>query len=167
MKRLFCVIPLVFLLCFAFGCKQAEEGAEGPKVDVEADKEAIGKLTADWFAAELQRDMEASLSFLAPDAVIHMEGAPAIGGTSAHRALYEEFFKIPFTDWVIEPRTVIVSESGDLAYDIGSFKMIFEGPEGQKEEPQKSTIIWRKLEGQWKVAVCCFTNDSPQTPTSE
>ncbi len=96
-----------------------------------------------------------------------MEGAPAIVGTTANRAFYEEFFKIPFTDWVIEPRTIVVSESGDLAYDIGSFKMVIEGPEGRKEEPQKSTIVWRKLEGKWKVVVCCFTYDSPQAPASE
>jgi len=168
MKNPILVVSLVLLLCFAFGCqRQREEVAEKPMVDLAAEKNAISKLTLDWFAAELRRDMDASLSYLAPDAVFQAEGAPAIVGTTALRAAYEEIFKIPFTDWVIEPRTVVVSGSGDLAYDIGSFKMVFEGPEGRKEEPQKSTIVWQKLEGQWKVVVCCFSSDSPPAPSSK
>jgi uncharacterized protein (TIGR02246 family) len=167
MNKLLMVIPLVFLLCFTFGCQQGEEVAEEPLVDVAAEEEAIRKLTTDWFADELSRDMEASLSYLAPDAMFQFEGAPTVVGTTAIRAAYEEIFKLPFTDWMIEPRTVVVAASGDLAYDIGSFKMVFEGPEGRTEAPQKSTIIWRKLEDQWKVAICCFSSDTPPGPTSE
>ena len=83
------------------------------------------------------------------------------------RAAYEEFFKIPFTDWVMEPRTVFVAESGDLAYDLGSFKMVIEDSEDRTEIPQKSTNIWRKLEGQWKCVVMTFSSDTPPSPPSE
>jgi len=167
MKKLLLVIPLVFLLCFTFSCQQGEEVAEEPVVDIAAEEEAIRKLTTDWFADELRRDMEASLSCVAPDAMFQLEGTPTIVGTTAIRTAYEEFFKLPFTDWMMEPRTVVVAASGDLAYDIGSFKMVFEGPEGRTEVPQKSTFIWRKLDGQWKVVVCCFSSDTPPAQTSE
>lgn len=167
MKKLLMVVPLVILFCFTFSCQQGEGVAEEPVVDIAAEEEAIRKLTTDWFADELRRDMEASLSCVAPDAMFQLGGAPTIVGITAIRAAYEELFKIPFTDWVVEPRTVVVSKSGDLAYDIGSFKMVFEGSEGRKEEPQKSTIIWRKLDGQWKVVVCCFSSDTPPAQTSE
>ncbi len=168
MKKLFMILSLAFLLCFTFSCqKQGEEVAEEAMIDLTAEEEVIRKLTIDWFADELRRDMEASLSNLAPDAIFQLGGAPTIVGTTAIRAAYEEFFKLPFTDWVIEPRIVVVAASGDLAYDIGSFKMVIEGPEGRKEEPQKSTFIWRKLDGQWKVVVCCFSNDTPPEQTAE
>ena len=167
MKKLLMVIPLVLLLCFTFGCQKAEEATEEPVVDVEAEEEAIRTLTTEWFAAELRRDMEACLSNFAPDAVLHVEGAPTIVGISGIRAGYEEFFKIPFTDWVMEPRTVFVSESGDLAYDFGSFKMVIEDLEGRTEVPSKNIIIWRKLEGQWKCVVITGSNDVPPSPPSE
>ena len=167
MKKSLLVIPLVILLCFTFGCQKGEEAAEEPAVDLAAEEKAIRKLTTDWFADELRRDMEASLSYLAPDAMFQLEGAPTIVGTTAIRAAYEEFFKLPFTDWVMEPRIIVVAASGDLAYDIGSFKMVFEGPEGRTEAPQKSTIIWRKLEDQWKCVVLAFSNDTLPAPTSE
>jgi ketosteroid isomerase-like protein len=41
MKRLCCVIPLVFLLCFPFGCKQGGGMVGGPTADAEEEKEAI------------------------------------------------------------------------------------------------------------------------------
>ena len=42
MKKLLMIIPLVFLLCLTFSCqKQAEEVAEEPVVDVEAEKANI------------------------------------------------------------------------------------------------------------------------------
>jgi pimeloyl-ACP methyl ester carboxylesterase len=47
MKKLLMILPLVFLLCFTFGCqKQAEEVAEEPAVDT-AEKEAEPTITVD------------------------------------------------------------------------------------------------------------------------
>ncbi len=154
--------PIVFALapCLAVACAPGM-----PPVDLVAEEAAIRQLTTDWFAAETRRDMEASLSYLAPDAVIQSEGAPTIIGVSAMRALYEEFFQAPFTDVVMEPRTVVVAASGDLAYDIGPWKMVFASPEGQTEAPGKSTIIWRKVEGQWKAVVMSFSMDTAPAAT--
>jgi uncharacterized protein (TIGR02246 family) len=139
----------------------------GPEIDLADEEQAIRKLTTDWFADEIRRDMEASLSYLAPDAVIQPEGAPTIEGTAAIRCLWEEFFKMPYTDLVMEPRTVVVAESGDLAYDIGPWKMVFEGEEGRTEAPVKSTIVWRKLNGQWKAVVLSFSMDTPPAPATD
>lgn len=152
--------PIVLGLAACLGVACAP-GA--PAVDLAAEEVAIRRLTADWFAAETRRDIEASLSYLAPDAVIQPEGAPTITDMTAMRGLYEEFFQVPFTDLVMEPRTVVVAASGDLAYDIGPWKIVFEGPYGRTEAPAKSTIIWRKVEGQWKAVVMSFSMDTPAT----
>ncbi|UCE42252.1 MAG: lipocalin-like domain-containing protein [Candidatus Aminicenantes bacterium] len=37
MKKLFMILPMVVLLCFAFGCQQGEEVAAEPAVDVKAE----------------------------------------------------------------------------------------------------------------------------------
>ena len=41
MKKLFMIFPLVFLLCLTFGCQKAEEVAEEPVADVEAEIENV------------------------------------------------------------------------------------------------------------------------------
>ena len=149
-------ILVVMATCFGIAC-----APELPPIDLAAEEAAIRELTADWFAAEARRDIEASLSYLAPDAVIQPEGAATITDSAETRALYEEFFAAPFTDLVMEPRTVVVAASGDLAYDVGPWRMVFEGPDGRAEAPGKSTIIWRKVDGQWKVVVMSFSMDTP------
>jgi ketosteroid isomerase-like protein len=132
-----------------------------PEVDLAAEEAGLRQSTTEWFAAEVRRDMEACLSYVAPDVVIQPEGAPTITGVTEMRALYEEFFEVPFTDLVMEPRTIVVAQSGDLAYDLGGWKMIFEGPDGKTEAPGKSTIIWRKIDGEWKAVVMSFSMDTP------
>lgn len=47
MKKLLMILPLVFLLCFAFGCQKAEEVSEEPAVDVEASEEGVKPLIID------------------------------------------------------------------------------------------------------------------------
>jgi len=47
MKKLLMIIPLVFLLCFAFGCQKKAEEAK-PTVDIEAEKSAVKALIDDW-----------------------------------------------------------------------------------------------------------------------
>ena len=137
--------------------------AATPKVDLTAETNAVRQRFADWVAAEKRRDLELSMSFLAPDAVIHGEGTPAIKGIEAARGVWKAFFDIPFTDIVnTEPRTVVVSSSGDLAYDAGSWKLIVPGKDGPTEQRGKSAIVWQKRDGQWKAVGLSFSMDSSQ-----
>jgi len=136
-------------------------------IDLDTEEQTIRKLTADWFADEVRRDVDASLSYIASDVVIQPEGAPTINGIAAMRSLYEEVFKMPFVDLVMEPRTVVVAASGDLAYDIGPWKMVFEGENGRTEAPHKSNIIWRKLNGQWKIVALSYSMDTPPATATD
>ena len=51
MKKLYMVLPLVFLLCFTFGCQQGEEVAEEPVVDLDAEKEGVLAVNAEFLEA--------------------------------------------------------------------------------------------------------------------
>ena len=155
----------ILLLLSVFTCAGCAPSA--PDIDLDAEKQAILDLNANWFADEVRRDIDASLSYLAPDVVVQTAGAPAIHGIDAARSLYEGFFKIPYIDLVGVPRTVVVAASGDLAYDIGPSNFVFEGDNGRTEVPAKSTIIWRKLNDEWKVVVLSFTADTPPAASTE
>jgi ketosteroid isomerase-like protein len=131
-------------------------------VNDESEKDRISSRTRDWFAVEAQRDMEASLSFMTPDVIIHSEGAHAIVGLDAARALYEEFFKIPFIDLEFLPREIEIAESGDMAYDIGPFNFVFDGDNGPARTPAKSLLVWKRVDGEWKSVALAFTGSTPQ-----
>ena len=133
-------------------------------VDRGAEERAIRQLTTDWFAAEKRRDMEAALNYLSPDAVIQPEGTPTVVGVEGMRSLYKEWFALPYTDLVMEPRTVVVASSGDLAYDIGPWQVVTESSSGKTAVAGKSTIVWKKLNGQWKAVVMTYSMDAPSAP---
>ena len=136
-----------------------------PKVDTAAEAQVVRKRYADWVEAEKRRDLEAALSFLAPDAVVQGGDAPAIKGLAAARALWKEIFAIPYTDMVdVEPRTVVVAQAGDMAYDYGNFKIILPGLNGHTEVRAKSLVVWKKVDGQWKAVVDTFSMDAPSAP---
>jgi len=138
-----------------------------PKVDNAAEVTAVRKRYSDWVQAEKRRDLEAAMSFLAPDAVVQGGDAPAIKGIEAARVLWKEIFSIPYTDMVdIEPRTVVVAKSGDMAYDAGNFKIIIPGEHGSTEVRAKSLVVWQKIDGQWKAVVNTFSMDAPPEPVA-
>ena len=139
-----------------------------PEVDLNAEKETIYKLTADLISAELRRDMEETLSFLAPDAVAQLAGNPIqepsiVSGTTEIRTLYEKIFDMPYSDIRWESRDILFPSSGDLAYQSGTMRIVFEGPDATTVVPGEGTIIWRKSSGQWKAAIMHFSMSEPYT----
>ena len=59
------------------------------KVDNAAEVTAVRKRYSEWLQAEHRRDLEAAISFLAPDAVVQGGDAPAVKGVEGARALWE------------------------------------------------------------------------------
>ena len=133
-----------------------------PEANTAAEVSAVRQRFANWVAAEKRRDLDASMSFLALDAVIQGEGAPALQGREAARGVWKAFFEIPYTDIVdVAPRTVVVSDAGDLAYDVGNWKIVLPGNPSPTEERGKSTIIWQKQGGEWMAVAFSFSMDAP------
>jgi ketosteroid isomerase-like protein len=87
MKKLFMILPLVFLVCLAFGCqKQVEDVVKKPVADVgvEADVEAIKAILAEWVVSYNAGEFERLGSFyLAEDAVGMYENIPILEGKDA------------------------------------------------------------------------------------
>jgi len=138
--------------------------AKPPTVDIVAEESAVRQRDAGWWAAEKRRDTDAAMSFVAENGVIHEDGHPAITGRESLRDAYKEFFAIPYTDFSVEPRAITVAASGDLALDIGSWKIIVDENGKKSELPGKSTIVWKKVNGEWKVVACAVTMDTPPAP---
>jgi ketosteroid isomerase-like protein len=162
MKKLFMVLPLVFLLCFSFSCQKGEEVAEEPVVDVEAEKQVIRDMLKRGFEVENQKDVDAimSLGFFAEDIAIQVPNVPQLKGLEAARNFYTEFFKILVS---IEggPTEIIISESGDMAWDYGWNRAIYEGPDGPIEDEGKYLEVWKKIDGKWKIIAVSFSSDKP------
>jgi uncharacterized protein (TIGR02246 family) len=152
MKKLLLIIPLVFLLCFTIGCQKAEEVAEEPVVDVEAEIEAVRKADSAWLKAFREKDIDQVLSFYWDDVMWLMRDIPTIKGKEEVKEMWSRFFNDPnsWIDW--KPIKVEVSNSGDLALYVGTFEIRQTDEEGKiVTEKGESVVVWKKApDGKWR-----------------
>ena len=168
MKKLLLVIPLVILLCFAFGCQQGEEAAEEPAVDVEADKEAIKKITDDFNAALNAGDIDKLVSLFTDDAVRIPPNEPALIGKEAIRGLFQQ----QLDQFTVQNEGVIVDlkVSGDLAFFRGSWTSINtpkDGGEPLNYNGSYVSVIQKQPDGSWKTICNSWSNEQLILPSPE
>ena len=163
MKKLLMISPLVFLLCFNFGCQKAEEVAEEPAVDVEADKEAIESLMNQVEKAFNEGDIDAYMSTVADNAVIMEPNEPAIIGKEAIRNHYGFIESMNFDMKIFIDE---IEVSGDWAFHRSRWKGSWtEEESGQKTEIESKdiNILKRQPDGSWKITHVIFNFTSRKT----
>jgi len=152
MKKLLMVLPLVFLLCFTFGCQKAEEVAEEPVVDVEAEREAVLAVNAEFLEAVKAMDIERTMSVFADEAMMVVYNDDIFRDKEGIRKFFEGFFEAGWNANVIVEKSD-VSQSGDLAY------LLVKLDHSRVKEDQSVdyvkigafTIFKKQLDGTWKI----------------
>lgn len=116
----------------------AQGQVDGPAAEVEAREIAFAKTMAD-------RDLDAFLSFVSPEAVFFNGNEPLRGRDAIERD-WARFFEGPDAPFSWHPDVVQVLESGHLALSSGPVL----GASG--EQIGRFNSIWRKdADGQWWV----------------
>jgi len=150
MKKLLMIIPLVFLLCFTYGCQKAEEVAEEPLVDVEADVEAIKALEHETMRAFNEGDLESYMSLFVDDAVWMPPGDVTIIGKEEIR----NWFNFDLFSYEIVISVDEVQVSGDWAFVLDNWKGTItqkESDETTEFDTKSVLILKRQLDGSWKI----------------
>jgi uncharacterized protein (TIGR02246 family) len=159
MKKLLVILPMVFLLCFTFSCQQAEEVAEEPAVDVEADIAAIESLTNQVMNSWNEGDLDAFMDTIADNAIYMPPGEPVINGKEAIRNWYNfDNFSFDVTIFIDE-----IEVQGDLGFQRSHWKGSWiQKDSGETTQMESKTInIFKKQpDGSWKnaYAIWNFTN---------
>lgn len=150
--------PVLFvcLLVGALGglvaCQQQPvESREEAELAVRAASEA-------WLGAVGEGDLEAALSFYAEDAFLMPYGAPLADDRAEIRQFWADTLDIPGFDLAWVPLTIEVSESRDLAYEVGGFDLTVTDEAGEPGLTEgKYVAVWaRQADGQWKVVADIF-----------
>lgn len=129
-----------------------------PAVDLQAEEQQIRQATLDWFDAENRKDLETIMGFVADGMVAQFPGTPMIEGKEAVRGVMEGFLA-SMVSIASGPMTIVVSGQGDIAYQFGTSTAIFQGPDGDVEDPQKYLFVWQKIEGEWKAVAGASSSD--------
>jgi uncharacterized protein (TIGR02246 family) len=129
------------------------------RADMSADEQKIRALDQQWVAAVQAKDAAASAGFYAADGALLAQNAPIAKGSAAVAAAWQGLLGMKNIDLTFAPTEVTVSAGGDLAYDIGTYALSFDGDKGPVKDVGKYVVVWKKVDGQWKVAADIFNSD--------
>jgi ketosteroid isomerase-like protein len=63
------------------------------------------------------------------------------------------------TEFEATTTAIISAASGDMAYEYGVNRFVFETPDGPVEDYGKYLVVWTKIEGEWFIAVLSFSGN--------
>jgi uncharacterized protein (TIGR02246 family) len=159
MKKLLLIVPLVFLLCFAFGCqKQAEEVAEEakPVVDIEAEKTAVKTLIDEWLHCFETEDTETFSNIIAHDPDMVNFGTDAaerwVGWEALQDSVQKQFESTENVIVSTKDQVIFVHKAGEVAWF--SLLVDMEGlAQGEpfSSEGMRLTGVFEKRDGNWVV----------------
>ena len=168
MNKLLLVIPLVFLLCFAFSCQWAEEVAEESVVDVGADIEAIKSVINQLSYAHDSGDLDSFLATHTEDVIFMPPGEESLYSKTAVRERFTPMFE--FFNLKIAPSIDEVEVSGDLAFVRYSYSLqVIPKTEGEMMELNGKVIfvLTRQSDSSWKITHYISNFNSPSPPKEE
>jgi uncharacterized protein (TIGR02246 family) len=133
--------------------------APAPAADLKADEARIRALIDEWLNAIEHKDVAATAGFYAPDGMLMLEDAPAAIGAGAVAKAWEAMFQLKDFTLSFAPSSVTVADAGDLAFDIGTYQLSFTGDSGPVTDSGRYVVVWKKSDGDWKVAADIVNSD--------
>jgi ketosteroid isomerase-like protein len=154
MRKVALSITVVIPILLSQACAPAAE--PGPTVeDTEA---AVRAVSEDMIENEVARNFETVGSFYAPDAVFQAANMPLFEGRQAILDAYREFYATVL-EMGGEVSEVVASESGELAIEWGTNRIVVESPEGPVELIGKYSRGWKKIDGTWQILIQTYSAD--------
>jgi len=160
MKKLFMIIPLILLLCFALCCQKGEELGGEVKAEQEEPKEAMALAQEQQAIAEANikfgevfgsGDAAALASLYTEDAWLISQTGDMFKGKEGIEAFWAGVFQMGMKEVVLT--TVDVMRMDDMVGEFGKADLTIK-PEGQDEIKSvgKYLVIWKKAaDGTWKL----------------
>ena len=130
---------------------------------VKHDKEAVKvkKVIDDWLNAMGKIDRSGTLSPISDDFVSHMPGAPPFVGKEGLWGIMEAY-KAVLGPIYHTASKIPVSDSGDVAYEIGRHDHImYDGSGGSQRSSYDHIIALKKVDGRWLIEGISETNIEP------
>ncbi len=162
MKKLLMILPLVFLLCFTFGCRQGEEVTEEPVVDVEADIAAIRGLFEQFDSTATAGLAEEWMSLLSDDVIWMVPNQAALVGKDAVLGRVGPFFSNLNMEHVTGVDEVRVA--GDWAYVRGTYSFGVTPKAGGDTTEEVGKIVYilgRQADNSWKITRAIWNANHP------
>jgi uncharacterized protein (TIGR02246 family) len=136
------------------------------KTDLRAEAQAIRAQGRKYLEGAKNKDAAAIASVFAKDGVFLYPGMPLVQGQAAVREALTTFMQTPGFSLTFEPTRIEVAQAGDLAYEVGTYRLKMEPPEGRVDETGKYVSVWKKAGDRWEMVVDAPSTDLPAPGTA-
>ena len=145
------------LLLFTVACQQA------PPDNRAADESAIKDTEAQWSKAAAAKNADETVSYYTDDASMLAPNMPLVSGKPGIRGVWGQLMADPGFSVSWASAKAEASRSGDLCYDIGTYQLTMNDPQGKQiSDHGKYMVVWRKqADGKWKAVGDMFNSDVP------
>ncbi len=118
----------------------------------------IRNIGAEWARNWNAKNLDKLIASYAPDAVYMPPHHAAVHGRDKIREYLQTPLQHAATDLVYE--VTYIKHSGDLAYDVGQYRLTVTHNGAQRKDQGKYLTVWRKQPGgDWKIAADCWSSD--------
>ena len=162
MKKLALLVATALLLP---AC-QADQGTGNggdPKVaaatDTAAEEQAIRAQIDRWLELVKAKDAAGIAGLYAEDGAVMPPNAPIGKGRAAIEQTWAGMMQTPGFDLTFAPEQILVSSSGDMAIDRGTYRLTVAPDGAAQSDVGKYVVAWRKVGGEWKAAADIFNSD--------
>ncbi len=149
-------------------CQVSEKGANDAAevngvaaIDAGADEQAIRGQVDRWLQLVKAKDAAGIAALYAEDGAVMPPNAPIGKGRAAIQQTWASMMQTPGFDLTFVPEQIIVSSSGDMALDRGTYRLAVAPNGSSQTDTGKYVVVWRKIGGEWKVAADIFNSDLP------
>ncbi len=129
--------------------------------DIAADEREIRGHVDRWLQLVKAKDAAGIAQFYAEDGAVMPPNAPIGKGRAAIQQTWDSMMRTPAFDLTFAPEQILVSSSGDLALDRGTYRLTTESGGRRQSDTGKYVVVWRKVNGEWKAAADIFNSDLP------
>lgn len=138
---------LPFILLSFLSCNQKN-------VDTRTEGEKLMQVSREWSQSASSGDVEKILTYWADDAIVISAGEPVVKGKDQIRKMVEDGFSSPGFKISWEPKSAVISSSGDLGYLLEEAKITMNDSTGNVVTNFQTVTIWKKgADGSWKNVV--------------
>lgn len=150
------------------GCRAVEKPANDTAeinsaavADTGADEQAIRGQVDRWHQLMKAKDAAAIAQLYAEDGAVMPPNAPIGKGRTAIQQTWASMMGTPGFGLTITPEQIIVSSSGDMALDRGTYSLTVAPDGATQTDTGKYVVVWRKIGDEWKAAADIFNSDLP------
>ena len=166
MKKLLFPISVAALLLTA--CRVAEKPANDAAevnstaaVDAGANEQSIRENVDRWLQLIKAKDAAAIANLYTEDGAVMPPNAPIGKGRAAIKQAWASMLGTPGFSLTFVPEQIVVSSSGDMALDRGTYSLAVAPSGAPKTDTGKYVVVWRKIGDEWKAAADIFNSDLP------